>query len=100
MLYCGTRIGVFYKHAIWAEKWVNDFLEKVDKSCIARSTKMSNGVSTIHLKDGTSIKTVYLGENSRGCKFDKVFVEPKVTQEEVAHIIYPTLTSNMVIEYE
>ena len=102
MLYHGFTIGVFYKSKTWVEKWMDDFLNSIDQSCVLRFVK--NGVHPfmIDLKDGTRIIACQVNENARGRCIDKAYVEPTIDQNIIDYVIRPLLghSRNIVVEYE
>ena len=100
MLYRGCKIGVFFKTKLWAEQWMNDFLNTIDHSCILRFVR--NGVHPfmIELKDGTQITAYQATDNARGTVIDKAFVEPTVSSEIIDSAIRPLLGHTRFIEIE
>ena len=100
MLYRGCKIGVFFKTKLWAEQWMNDFLNTIDHSCILRFVR--NGVHPfmIELKDGTQITAYQATDNARGIVIDKAFVEPTVGSEIIDSVIRPLLGHTRFVEIE
>ena len=100
MLYRGCKIGVFFKTKLWAEQWMNDFLNTIDHSCILRFVR--NGVHPfmIELKDGTQITAYQATDNARGTAIDKAFVEPTVSSEIIDSVIRPLLGHTRFVEIE
>lgn len=100
MLYRGCKIGVFFKTKLWAEQWMNDFLNTIDHSCILRFVR--NGVHPfmIELKDGTQIIAYQATDNARGTVIDKAFVEPTVSSEIINSVIRPLLGHTRFVEIE
>ena len=100
MLYRGCKIGVFFKTKLWAEQWMNDFLNTIDHSCILRFVR--NGVHPfmIELKDGTQITAYQATDNARGTVIDKAFVEPTVSSEIINSVIRPLLGHTRFVEIE
>lgn len=100
MLYRGCKIGVFFKTKLWAEQWMNDFLNTIDHSCILRFVR--NGVHPfmIELKDGTRITAYQATDNARGTVIDKAFVEPTVSSEIINSVIRPLLGHTRFVEIE
>ena len=100
MLYRGCKIGVFFKTKLWAEQWMNDFLNTIDHSCILRFVR--NGVHPfmIELKDGTQITAYQATDNARGTVIDKAFVELTVSSEIINSVIRPLLGHTRFVEIE
>ena len=100
MLYRGCKIGVFFKTKLWAEQWMNDFLNTIDHSCILRFVR--NGVHPfmIELKDGTQIIAYQATDNARVTVIDKAFVEPTVSSEIINSVIRPLLGHTRFVEIE
>lgn len=102
MLYRGCKIGVFFKTKLWAEQWMNDFLNTIDHSCILRFVR--NGVHPfmIELKDGTQITAYQVTDNARGTVIDKAFVEPSIDETIIRNVIRPLLghSQSIVVEFE
>ena len=100
MLYRGCKIGVFFKTKLWAEQWMNDFLNTIDHSCILRFVR--NGVHPfmIELKDRTQIIAYQATDNARGTVIDKAFVEPTVSSEIINSVIRPLLGHTRFVEIE
>ena len=100
MGYTGISIGVFYKNAEWADKWFEDFINKIDITCISTYIRNRADKFIIKLRDGNIIKAISANNKARGNKFDKVFVEPCIEPETINEIIRPLLTQQVIIEYE
>lgn len=98
--YTGTRIGVFYKNAEWADKWFEDFINEIDKTCISNYIRNRAGRFIIKLRDGTIIKAISADSKARGNRFDKAFVEPCIEPETINEFIRPLLMKQVIIEYE
>ncbi len=100
MKYNGLMVGVFFKHREWAEQWFNDFISKIDHSCILRFVK--NGVHPfmIELKDGTRITAYDANEKARGICIDKAFVESAVGDEIINAVIRPLIGHKNFVEVE
>lgn len=102
MLYRGCKIGVFFKTKTWAEKWMNDFIDNVDHSCISRFVRNGIHPFMIDLKDGTRIIAIQANDGARGTVIDKAFVEPTIEQNIIDNVIKPMLghSLNIVMEFE
>ncbi len=100
MLYNGLKIGVFFKTRVWAEKWFEDFLKKIDDRCVLRYVKRGIAPYFIELKDGTRIVAVPISTDARGCRFDKTYVEPGISVYNINTIIRTELTDQVVVENE
>lgn len=96
MLYTGSRIGVVYEDRWWAENWFADF-----------NAKYSDGISkyivsklelAIILKDGTSIGAVKANDRARGHRFDRVFVQYGVSEDDINDYIKPSMRIGIVYE--
>jgi len=102
MFYNGFRVLVLYIHKEWADKWVEDFKNKVDHSAIAGIKRMGKGSFTILMRDGTCIESAKFSfYNSRGSKYDKIYVEDGIdtTQNDFYSKYYPQLLPQIVEEY-
>ena len=99
MLYRGLRIGIYYQTISWIDKWLKLFLEEIDNDCIQISKKGSSERFKIILKDGTLIKSVKANYASRGESFDKVYIEPTISEKLINEVIRPTAKiPNVIIE--
>lgn len=99
MLYSGLKIGIFYKNLSWAEKWMKDFLDKIDQSCVLRFVRNGFTPFMIELKDGTMIKAYRANDSSRGAMIDKAFVEYGIGQDIIERVIKPMIKNNIVVEF-
>ena len=99
MFYRGLKVGVVYKEHRWAEKWFKEFISKIDKSCVKKYILSHSDIAVI-LKDGTIIKAVSATGNSRGSRFDKIFVQPGVDKDVIDHVIRPMILPTIINEYE
>lgn len=102
MLYRGNRIGIFYNDRKWAEKWMNDFVDSIDPSCILRFVKNGLFPFMIELKDGTRITAYPTNHNSRGVVIDKAYIQPSVSQEIIDCLIRPLIghSQKIIVENE
>lgn len=101
MLYNGFNVGVFFKNRQWVDEWLNSFVNSVDHSCIYRVVKNGLNRFMIELKDGTCIRAFYIDNVTRGHKFDKVFVEPCISDDVVNTVIMPLMIyRNIVVEHQ
>lgn len=102
MLYRGNRIGIFYNDREWAEKWMNDFVDSIDNSCILRFVKRGLLPFMIELKDGTRITAYPANHNSRGVVIDKAYIQPNVSQEIIDCLIRPLIghSQKIIVENE
>lgn len=100
MLYNGLKIGVFFKTRVWAEKWFEDFLKKIDDRCVLRYVKGGIEPHFIELKDGTRIVAVPISTNARGHRFDKAYVEPGISVYDINTIIRATFMPQVIVEHE
>jgi len=101
MGYTGIRIGVFYKNAKWADKWFEDFINKIDITCISNYIRNRADKFIIKLRDGTIIKAISVNSSTaRGNRLDRAFVEPCIEPETINKIIRPLLMQQVIIEYE
>ena len=99
MLYRGLRIGIYYQTISWLDKWLKLFLEEIDNDCIQISQKGNSERFKIILKDGTLIKAVKANDASRGESFDKVYIEPTISEKLINEVIRPTAKiPNVIIE--
>ena len=76
--YIAQRIGVYYKDEFWLEDFLNELLRNIPEDIIIRKEK-----NYIKLKDETSIKAVKAvraNSNTRGHKFDKIFMQPGIDE--------------------
>ena len=99
MLYNGLKIGVFYKHLSWAEKWIKDFLNKIDQSCVLRFVRNGFTPFMIALQDGTTIKAYRANDSLSGVVIDKAFVEYGIEQDIIENVIEPMIKYYIVVEF-
>ena len=99
MMYRGFKIGVFYKRLSWVEKWMNDFLDNIDQSCVLRLVRNGFTPFMIELKDGTTIKAYRANESLSGVVIDKAFVEFGIEQNIIENVIEPMIRHNIVLEF-
>ena len=99
MMYRGFKIGVFYKRLSWVEKWMKDFLDNIDQSCVLRLVRNGFTPFMIELKDGTTIKAYRANESPRGAVIDKAFVEYGIEQDIIETVIKPMIKHNIVMEF-
>lgn len=98
MKYKGLKIGVFHDDRLWVEDWFREFIKKYGESCISQCA-FTKGRLFLILKDGTQIISCPATENSRGHKFDKVYIQPTIRKEIIDNIIAPMVWgSHIVIE--
>ena len=94
------KIGVFYKSYQWENDWFDKLLKQLDQSCVSSVSK-SVTQHRVYLKDWTLIMSCPINDSSRGLAFDKVFVEPGISDETIDAIIKPCIKiPRIVIEYE
>ena len=99
MLYIGFRIGIYYQTISWIDKWLKLFLEEIDNDCIQIRQNGNSERFKIILKDGTLIKAVQANYASRGESFDKVYIEPTISEKLINEVIRPTAKiPNVIIE--
>lgn len=100
MLYNGLKIGVFFKTRVWAERWFEDFLKKIDDRCVLRYVKGGIAPCFIELIDGTRIVAVPILTGARGRWFDRAYVEPGISIYDINTTIRTNLTDQVVVEDE
>lgn len=100
MLYKGFKIGVFYKHRAWAEKWFDNFIKSTDGACILRYVKNGLYPFFIELRDGTRITSYSVDDTAKGIYVDKAFVESSVGDEIIEAVIktFIDYTKSVIIE--
>lgn len=99
MLYSGLKIGVFYKNLSFAEKWMKDFLDKIDQSCVLRFVRNGLTPFMIELKDGTTIKAYQVNDSPKGEVIDKAFVEYGIGQDIIERVIEPMIKYYIIVEF-
>ena len=96
MLYTGLRVGVVYADMWWAKSWFADFNAKYSDS--VSKYIVSKSELAIILKDGTSIMAVKADDKARGHRFDKVFVQYGVSEDDIDEYIKPLMRIGIVYE--
>ena len=87
------NIGIFYLDKGWREKIYEDLVDRLkDGHIINRRTK-----ECILLDGGTYIRFLPVTSAARGYKFDKIYYQKDVSEEELNTIIRPTALP--VIQY-
>lgn len=99
MEYRGLRVGVLCSTYTWGEIWLKDFLAKINNECIEKVRKSVETPFIITLKDGTIIEAIIFRKSTaRGKKFDKIFVDPDLTEEDFLKARY-LLSQSIIIEH-
>lgn len=79
------RILVVYHDIEWRDEMFDKMLNAYPEAMVCRKIKSMCGCS-IELIDGTILKFVYAGDNSRGVRADKIIAQPGIEQEVLTTI--------------
>lgn len=79
------RILVVYHDIEWRDEMFDKTLNAYPEAMVCRKIKSMCGCS-IELIDGTILKFVYAGDNSRGVRADKIIAQPGIEQEVLTTI--------------
>lgn len=74
--YIAQRIGVYYKEEHWAKEFLDYLLKSIPEQAIVGRRR-----DRIDLVDGSFIKTVKVGSDTRGYRFDKIFIQSGIDEE-------------------
>ena len=97
MRYRGFKVVVFYRQRSWVEKWFDDFKSDVGTDCI-KLFRQNKYQILMRLKDGTTITAYNIENNRHGYRFDKAYIEPCITNEEIVTVIRPMAKDCILIE--
>lgn len=85
-------IGIYYKDRQWAEEAFEMLVKEFPPECIERKTKAPRELMCC-LKTGVVIRCVPATDSSRGCRFDKVLIQPGISYEVYSTLIRPHILS-------
>ena len=92
---CDFTIGICYRHTDWAQ-FIFDLLVKHFKEldCLQR-VYIDDGNGYIYLVNG--VKYIILNVNcALGYRFDRVYVEQNIDDNDIDNIVYPTILAGGV----
>lgn len=79
------RILVVYHDIEWRDEMFDKILNAYPEAMVCRKIKSMCGCF-IELIDGTILKFVYAGDNSRGVRAEKIIAQPGIEQEVLTTI--------------
>ena len=93
------NVGIFYKDIEWARN-IFDILYKKLEAAILNARKSRTGIMDIVLYGGIRYQFVYAGDNARGHKFNKVFIQEGISQDIIDSVIEPSLYYDRMVVLE
>lgn len=86
------NIGIYYKHLVWAKRFLDDFIKDIKDYDVIKY-RTHNGIV---LKDNTIIRIIPCNGSARCYRFTSAYIQEGIEKKIYCEIIAPKITGENV----